>query len=164
MVDFEKINADWHEFLNLLTLFRLGGGQKASPTSFFPVTSANIGIGRQNFLTFTFDPFATLVLNFKAIPRASPKLLNLNQDHLWKKRFFWSNPFKIDVVITSLREMLELPNFNFSQRNARVTKLWSHDHICHIIWALWQKFSGDVMGRNYDVITFIWKYLYFKKA
>ena len=37
---------------------------------------------------------------------ASPKLLNLNQDHPLKK-----TPYKIEFVITSLIEMLELPNF-----------------------------------------------------
>ena len=31
--------------------------------------------------TFSFNPFATFALNFKAIPSASPKLLNLNQWH-----------------------------------------------------------------------------------
>ena len=39
-------------------------GQKAplpSPTSFSPVTSTNVGIIPQNFLTFSFNPFATLV-------------------------------------------------------------------------------------------------------
>ena len=58
------------------------------PTSFSPVTSTNIGISPQNFLTFSFNSFATLVQNFKAIPRASPKLLNLNQDHPSKKVAF----------------------------------------------------------------------------
>ena len=29
-----------------------------------------------------------LILNFKAIPSASPKLLNLNQEHFWEKLFF----------------------------------------------------------------------------
>ena len=38
------------------------------------------------------------------------KLL-LNQDHLSRKLFFWSNPYKVDVLITSLTEMLEIPNF-----------------------------------------------------
>ena len=28
-----------------------------------------------------------------------------------QKRFFWSSPYKIEVMITSLTEMLELPNF-----------------------------------------------------
>ena len=37
------------------------GGAKKKPTSFCPVTSTNVGIGPQNFLTFIFNPFATLV-------------------------------------------------------------------------------------------------------
>ena len=63
-------------------------GQKGPPTSFFPVTSTNIGIGPYNFLTFSFNPFATLMQNFKFVPIASPKLLNLNQDHPSKKAIF----------------------------------------------------------------------------
>ena len=46
-----------------------------------------------------------------ALPSASPKLLNLNQEHSLKKNFFWLNPYKIEVIITSLIEKLELPNF-----------------------------------------------------
>ena len=38
-----------------------GGGKKANPTNFSPVTSTNVGISPQNFLTFSFNPFATLV-------------------------------------------------------------------------------------------------------
>ena len=53
---------------HLLTLFRMcvcqeGGGEpKRPPTSnsFSPVTSANVGISPQNFLTFSFNPFTTL--------------------------------------------------------------------------------------------------------
>ena len=66
-------------------------GQKGPPTSFFPVTSTNIGIGPYNFLTFSFNPFATLMQNFKFVPIASPKLLNLNQDHPSKKTIFLVN-------------------------------------------------------------------------
>ena len=62
------------------------GGQKGPPTSFSPVTSTNVGFGPQNFLTFSFNPFATLVQNFKFVPSASPKLLNLN--HPSKKVIF----------------------------------------------------------------------------
>ena len=65
-----------------------GAGQKGPPTSFFPVTSTNVGIDPYNFLTFSFDPFATLVQTFKFVPSASPKLLNLNQDHPSKKAIF----------------------------------------------------------------------------
>ena len=49
------------------------GGAKSSPTSFFPVTFTNVGISPQNFLTFSFNPFATLVQNFTFVPSASPK-------------------------------------------------------------------------------------------
>ena len=74
----------------VLTLFTMGGGgsKKAPSTSFFPVTSTNVGFGPQKFLTFSFNPFATLVCNFKFVPSASPKLFNLNQDHLPKKAIF----------------------------------------------------------------------------
>ena len=65
----------------------------------------------QNLLTLSFDTFATLVQNFKAMPSASPKLLNLNQDHLSKKCFFRSNLYRIEIMITSLIEKLELPTF-----------------------------------------------------
>ena len=91
-----------------------GRGQKDPPTSFSPVTSTNVEISPQNFLTFNFNRFVTLVLNFNAIPSTSTKLLNLNQDQTSKKWFFWSYPYKIEVMIimiTSLIEMLELPNF-----------------------------------------------------
>ena len=65
-----------------------GEGQKGPPTSFSPATSTNVGFGPQNFLNFSFNPFATLVQNFKFLSSASPKLLNLNQDHTSKKSHF----------------------------------------------------------------------------
>ena len=37
------------------------GGQKDPPTSFPPVTSTNVGISQQNFVAFSFNPFATMV-------------------------------------------------------------------------------------------------------
>ena len=67
-----------------------GGRAKSPPatTSFSPATSTNVGFGHQHFLTFSFNPFATLVQDFKFVPSASPKLLNLNQDHPSKKAIF----------------------------------------------------------------------------
>ena len=65
-----------------------GGGKKAPPTSFSPVTSTNVEIRPQNFLTFSFNPFDRLVLNFNFVSSASPKLLNLNQDLPSKKAVF----------------------------------------------------------------------------
>ena len=37
------------------------GAKRPIPTSFSPVTSTNVGIRHQNFLTFTFNTFATVV-------------------------------------------------------------------------------------------------------
>ena len=62
-----------------------GGRQKSHPTCFSFATSTNVGFGPRNFLAFSFNPFTTLVQNVKFLPSASPKLLNLNQDHLSKK-------------------------------------------------------------------------------
>ena len=76
--------------------------------------------------------------------------LNLNQELPSQNLFFWSNPYKTEVMITSLIELLEL------------TKLWSHDHINNIFWVTWRNFVADVIDRSHDVITFISKYLYFK--
>ena len=36
---------------------------------------------------------------------ASPKLLNLNQNHTSKKQLFWSNPYKIELMATFLIEI-----------------------------------------------------------
>ena len=89
----------------------VGGGAKRPPTSFSPVTSTNVKISPQIFLTFSFNHFATLMKNFKAIPSA--RLLNLNQKHPSKNLFFWSHPYKIEIMIISLIEMLELPSFDY---------------------------------------------------
>ena len=77
--------------------------------SFSLVTSTNVGISLQNFLIRSFNIVARLVQNFKAISSVSSKLLNLNQEHLFKRRFFSSNPYKIEAKPTSVIEML--PNF-----------------------------------------------------
>ena len=75
-----------------------------------------------------------MVKNFKFITSASPKLLNLNQDHPSKKAVFWPNPYKIEIMITSLIEMLELPNFGHmttstilfqSRDKILLVKLWT---------------------------------------
>ena len=46
------------EFFNPI---QVGGGPRKPPISFSPVTSRNVEISSQNFLTFNFDSFATLV-------------------------------------------------------------------------------------------------------
>ena len=57
-------------------------------TSFSHVTSTTVGINRQHFLRFSFNPFATLVLDFKVLPSGSPKKLTLKQDNASKKSGF----------------------------------------------------------------------------
>ena len=42
-----------------------GGEPKMPPTSFSPVTSANVGISPQNFLTFSFNPFCHTGVKFQ---------------------------------------------------------------------------------------------------
>ena len=75
-----------------LTLFRIGGGRgggKKDPlTSFSFVTSTNVGFSPKNILAFSFNPFATLVYNFKFLPSVNPKLMNFNQDHSSKKAVY----------------------------------------------------------------------------
>ena len=84
--------------------------KKGPPTSFSPATSANVRIGLQNFLTLSFNLFDRVVENSKIVTSASLTLLNFNQDQP-PKRFFWSNPYKTDVMTTSFIQMLQLPNF-----------------------------------------------------
>ena len=48
--------------VDILTLFRIGEeGKKVPPNSFSSAISANVRISPQNFLTFSFNPFTTLV-------------------------------------------------------------------------------------------------------
>ena len=44
----------------------------------FPVTSTNVEISPKQYLTFSFNPFATMVQNLKAILSVNSTLLNLN--------------------------------------------------------------------------------------
>ena len=61
---------------------------KGSSASFSPLTSTKVEIGLPNILTISFNHFATLVSNFKFVPSASSKLLNLNQDQPSKQVVF----------------------------------------------------------------------------
>ena len=80
-------------------------------TSFSPEIPTNVRISSYYFLHFSFNLFVTQLETSNAISVTSPKLLNLNQDHLSENLFFWSNPYKIKVVITPFIENPELPNF-----------------------------------------------------
>ena len=54
-------------------------------------------------------------------------------------------------MITSLIEMLELPNVG----HMTTSTIWCESR---------DKIFGDIMVLNYDVTSFILKYFYFKKA
>ena len=110
-----------------LTLFRTAGGsgvQKNPPTNFSPVASTNIGIRSKTFWSVVLillphwskisRPYLVPVLSYWTWTKSSPE----------KKGFFWSNPYKTELVITS-------------HRNVRVTKLWSPGHIYNVIWVTW---------------------------
>ena len=96
-----------------LTLFRMRGrgAKKARFTSFSPAISTNVRINPQNFLNFSL----TLLTDWCEI--SSFYLAPLPNDWAWskttpEKRFFWWNPYKIEVMINSLLQMLEIPNFH----------------------------------------------------
>ena len=51
----------------------------------------------------------------------------MNQELLSKNGFFWSDPYEIEVMITSLIEMLELPNFGHMATS--IIQIESHNKI-----------------------------------
>ena len=94
----------------LLTLFRMRGAKKAAPTSFSFVTSAKVGNRPRNWILFlSLLPLLCKISSSYLVP--VPNYWTWTKTTPQKKRFFWSNPYKIEVIITSLTEMLELPNF-----------------------------------------------------
>ena len=50
-------------------------------------------------------------ITFQGHTSVNPKLLNSNQAHPSKKLIFWSNSYKMVVVIVPLIKMREIPNF-----------------------------------------------------
>ena len=74
-----------------------------------------------------------------------------------KKRFFWSNPYKIEVVITSLIEMLQLPDFG----HTNTSTIWfeSRDKILLLpssteIMTSWPLFQNTVILRGPGLAIF----------
>ena len=74
-------------------------GKKSLPTSFCNVTSTNVGIRLQNFLTFSL----TLFPHWCKV--SSPYLLLISNYWTWiktapqKNSFFWSNPYETEVML-----------------------------------------------------------------
>ena len=129
---------NWNE---ILTLFRMGRPVRR-PYQFFP---CNFYKCRKLAPKTYWILVSTFLLHMYKISRA----YIVPVPNYWapqkKHGFFCSNPYKIEVVITSLIEML-------------VTKLLSDKHIYNIIWVTWSNFVGGIIYRDFDVITFIWKY------
>ena len=94
-----------------------------------------LGTSPQNFLTFSFNLFPLWckisishlvpVPNYWTWTRTTPQ----------KKWFFWSNPYKFEIVITSLIEMQVLPNFG----HMATSTIWfeSHDKILLVTSWTW---------------------------
>ena len=96
-------------------LFRMGGGgvrQKKAPYQFFPCNFYK----RKNYppkaFHSQFQPFCHIGVKFQVCTQCQSQVIELNEDHPSKKWFSWSNLYKIEVMITSLIEMLELPIFD----------------------------------------------------
>ena len=123
-----------------------GAGKKSPPPSPYPsvfplVTSTNVGISGKNFLNFSFNPFASLVKNFKFVPSVSPKLLNLNKDHPLKKIGF-SGQILINLRLWFIlsRYWQKLWHHNLFSKNLYFTKAWgshfywNHQNCNHSNW------------------------------
>ena len=94
------------------------------PTSFSVVTPTNVKIRPKIFwlLVSTFLPLLCKISRSYLKPvRNYWTWTNSTPQKNWFCRW---NPFKIEVMITSVIKML-------------VTKFWSHDCICNIIWVTW---------------------------
>ena len=106
-----------------VTHIQVGGRcKKALVISFSPVTSSSVEISFHNFLIFSFDRFGTMLLIVEVIPSTCPECLKLNKDQPSKNMAKFIQNWNYD---------------NFSQRNASVTKLWSHDPLYNIISVTW---------------------------
>ena len=105
----------WDYKLQHFTLLRTRGKGRDKkvlpPTSFSPVTSTNVGISPKTFwiLVLTIFPHWCKISSLYLVP--VPNYWTWTKTTPQTKPFSRSNPYKIQVVITSLREMLQLPHF-----------------------------------------------------
>ena len=99
---------------SILTLFRMGeeeGGKKA-PLPVFPLLLPQMEeLALKTFwlLVLTFFPHWCKISSLYLVP--VPNYRTWTKTTPQKKWFFWSDPYKLEVMINSLIEMLELPNF-----------------------------------------------------
>ena len=69
------------------------------------------GLGTLFLSDFQFQPFCHNGVKFYVCTQFQSQIIELEPRSPLKKVIFQSNPYKIEVVITSLIEKLELPNF-----------------------------------------------------
>ena len=137
-----------------LTLFRMeeGGGDKKKSYQFFVFNFYKSKNQPSKLSDFYFSLFRHTDVKFQVRTYCQSQIIKLEPRSPLKKRRF------------SGQILVKLRLDNFSHRNPRITKRWSHDHFYNIIWITWQVFVADVMDINYDVIIFISKYFFFKKV
>ena len=70
-----------------------------------------------------------------------------------KKRYFWSNPYKIEVVITSFIEMLQLPNFG--HMNESTIKFESREKILLVTSSTWIM-TSYILFKNTVILRRSW--------
>ena len=116
-------------------------------TSFCHVTSANVGSRPpKTFWLLVSTPLPHFCKISR--PYLVPWTMSTPQKKK-KKRFLWSNPYKIKVMITSLIVVLDLPNFGHM---STFTKWFESRHKILLVAPL------------AEILTFISKCLYFKKT
>ena len=159
MCSYLKLNTAWHH--SGVLLVELDHSQHINIVFLLLTLNKHLSVGceRQVIIFWKSRTFWLLVLTL--LPRwckiSSLYLVPVQNYWTWAKTasqknwFFWSSPYKIEVLITfDLIEMLDLPNFGHMNTSA-----YNLNHAINIF--------GDVIDRNYDVITFISKYRYLKR-
>ena len=129
----------------------MGSKKDPIPHSFSIVTSRNVRITPKTcwLLVFTLLPHWCKILRPYLVP--VPSYWTWTKSTPQKNWFFWWNSCKIEVLVTSLIEMLVLPNFG----HITTSTIWFESRDKILLKTSWTQ--------NYDVITFNSTYLYFKK-
>ena len=91
--------------------------QDCSPYQFFLYELSKLRNWSSKHSEFKFQSFCQTAVKFQDHAQCQSQINELEQ----KKWFFWSNPYKREVTITSFIEMLQF------------TQLWSHEYDCSIV-------------------------------
>ena len=132
-------------FMKVLNKF--ASPSKRPPTSFSAVPPTNRGIRPQIFwiIVSIFLPNLCKISRPYLVP--VPNYWTRTKRTHQKNWFFWWNPYKIEVMITSVIKMLELANFG-----EHILVVWTHlqYNLSTVIKFCWWRH----LDKNYDVITF----------